>query len=188
MNTLSEIINRCKAKDHRAQKLLYDRYYPYCIKIVFRYIFHFERAADVANDGFVKVFTKLDTFVCDQPLNLEIILMGWMKTIMINTAIDRLRKNNFVPELGLPDQSGWIEDHSESSHQKLLYKELILQIKKLPPAYRAVFNLYVIDGYTHQEIARHLRIAAGTSKSNLFKAKALLQKYIYEGDHVKAVC
>ena len=79
--------------NHRDQKHLYERYYGYCLKIVFRYIYRYENAVDVVNDGFVKVFGKLNRFHCEQPENLEMILMGWMRTIMINTSIDRLRKN-----------------------------------------------------------------------------------------------
>ena len=188
MKALSEIITRSIENDRRAQKLLYDRYYPYCLKIVFRYIFHYDKTVDVVNDGFVKVFGKLDRFICYQPENIEIILLGWMKRIMINTAIDRLRKDNFLPEIGHIDDNTWIEDRSQASDQTLLYKELILEIKKLPPAYRAVFNLYIIDGFSHQEIANRLHIAVGTSKSNLSKARVLLQKFIKQNEKENDVC
>lgn len=188
MRSLPEIITRCKENDQRAQRLLYDRYYPYCLKIVFRYIFHYDKAVDAVNDGFVKVFTKFERFHCEEPQKLEIILMGWMKTIMINTAIDRLRKDNYLPEIGHIDESLWIEDRTQASDQTLLYKELVLEIKKLPPAYRAVFNLYVIDGYTHQEISDRLNIAVGTSKSNLSKARVILQKYIQQNEQERGLC
>ncbi len=104
--------------------------------------------------------------------------MGWMRTIMINTAIDQLRKDSFLPEIGAISEEVWLEDKGQSADQSLLYKELINQVKKLPPAYRIVFNMYVIDGFTHQEIANQLRVAVGTSKSNLFKARALLQEQL----------
>lgn len=164
--------------DHKDQKTLYERYYGYCLKIVFRYIFRYENAVDVVNDGFVKVFRKLDTFHYEETVNPEMMLMGWMRTIMINTAIDRLRKDNFLPEIGVINDHIWLEDKSQSSDQTILYKELILEIKKLPPGYRAVFNMYVIDGLSHQQIADTLRISVGTSKSNLSKARAQLQKKI----------
>lgn len=111
-----------------------------------------------------------------------------MRTIMINTAIDRLRKDNFLHEIGIINENVWIEDRSTSSDQSLLYKELILEIKKLPPVYRTVFNMYVIDGYTHQEIAGQLKIAVGTSKSNLFKAREILQKAIKKNEQEINVC
>ena len=110
--------------------------------------------------------------------------------IMINTAIDQLRKNNFLPEIGDISESTWAqEDKSQSSDQVLLYKELVKQVKKLPPSYRTVFNLYVIDGLTNQEIADLLGISVGTSKSNLSKARVILQKIVKNNDReVSDVC
>lgn len=172
----------------RDQKKLYERYYGYCLKIVFRYIYHYDKAADVVNDAFVKIFRKLNSFYCQQPENAEVMFLGWMRTITINTAIDRLRKDRFLPEIGIINESLWIEDKGESSDQLILYKELILEIKKLTPVYRTVFNMYVIDGYSHQEIASQLRIAVGTSKSNLFKAREILQKAIKKHELQMNVC
>ena len=179
---LDEIIAGCRENNHRDQKVLYERYYGYCLKIVFRYIFRYDKAVDVVNDGFVKVFGKLHTFHYDQSSKIEMILMGWMRTIMINTAIDRLRKDNFLPEIGMINEGVWIEDKSQSADQSLLYKDLINEVKKLPPTYRIVFNMYVIDGFTHQEIANQLKIAVGTSKSNLSKARGILQSYLKKAD------
>ena len=184
MKYLHEIIEGCKANDRRDQRTLYEKYYGYCLKVAFRYIFRYDKATDVVNDSFVKVFGKLHLFKCDPSLNLEMILMGWMRRIIINTAIDRLRKDNFLPEIGQIQENIWLEDHSQGSDQILLYKELVKEIKKLPPGYRAVFNLYVIDGFSHQEIANKLNIAVGTSKSNLSKARTLLQKFIKKEDRV----
>jgi RNA polymerase sigma-70 factor (ECF subfamily) len=114
---------------------------------------------------------------------MERILMGWMRTIMINTAIDHLRKEELLPEIGAMDEDVWQhQDKSQSSEQAVLYKELIQEVKKLPPSYRVVFNMYVIDGFTHQEIAEQLGISVGTSKSNLFKARTHLQKFIQNND------
>ena len=111
-----------------------------------------------------------------------------MKTIMINTAIDRLRKDDFLPEIGLTNEGLWIEDRSQASDQSLLYEDIIKEIKRLPPAYRVVFNMYVIDGFTHQEIANRLNIAVGTSKSNLSKARVILQSFIKKADEAKKCC
>lgn len=105
--------------------------------------------------------------------------MGWMRRIMANTAIDELRRQNMMPEIGdLPEYVWEQHDNSQSAEQKLFYKELIVQVKKLPPSYRVVFNMYVIDGFTHQEIANHLGISVGTSKSSLSKARMHLQKFL----------
>jgi RNA polymerase sigma-70 factor (ECF subfamily) len=172
-------IANCIKNDHRDQKALYEKYYGYCLKTVFRYIYHYDKAVDAVNDGFVKIFRNIGKFQYNDVENLEMMLMGWMRTIMVNTAIDFLRKNNFVPEIGDISESVWMqEDKSQSAEQALLYKELIREIKKLPPAYRAVFNMYVIDGFNHQEIASVLGIAVGTSKSNLSKARVYLQKIL----------
>ena len=157
---------------------------------MFRYIYHYDKAVDVVNDGFVKVFRNFEKFQFRDIENLEMVLMGWMRMIMINTAIDQLRKNNFLPEIGDISESTWAqEDKSQSSDQVLLYKELVKQVKKLPPSYRTVFNLYVIDGLTHQEIADLLGISVGTSKSNLSKARVILQKIVKNNDReVSDVC
>jgi RNA polymerase sigma factor (sigma-70 family) len=121
--------------------------------------------------------------------NLEMMLMGWMRMIMINTAIDQLRKNSFLPEIGDISETIWMqEDKSQASDRTLLYKELVKEIKKLPPSYRTVFNLYIIDGFTHQEIANQLGISVGTSKSNLSKARVLLQKIIKNNELSADVC
>jgi len=145
---------------------------------------------DAVNDGFVKVFRNIEKFQFRDIENLEMVLMGWMRMIMINTAIDHLRKNNFLPEIGDISESTWAqEDKSQSSDQVLLYKELVKQIKKLPPSYRTVFNLYVIEGLAHQEIANLLGISVGTSKSNLSKARVILQKIVKHNDReVSDVC
>jgi len=180
--SLHGIIDGCLQNNNRASKHLYEQYYGYSLKIVFRYIYHYDKAVDVVNDGFVKVFTKLNTFHYESSQNLEMIFMGWLKTIMIHTAIDRLRKDSFLPEIGMTNEEIWVADRLQSADQALLYKELINEIKKLPPGYRVVFNMYVIDGFTHQEIANQLKISVGTSKSNLSKAKALLRSYIKRND------
>ena len=186
--SLHEIIKGCLENKHRDQRDLYQKYYPYSLKIVFRYIYRYDKAVDVVNDGFVKVFAKLNKFHYESTQNAEMMFMGWLRTIMIHTAIDRLRKDNFLPEIGINGDGIWIEDKSQSADQALLYKELINEIKKLPPTYRVVFNMYVIDGFTHQEIANQLGIEVGTSKSDLSKAKSLLRKFIIKNDQQIQVC
>jgi RNA polymerase sigma factor (sigma-70 family) len=182
---LPEILQRCMQNDQKSCKQLYEKYYGYSLKIVFRYIYRYDKAVDVVNDAFVKVFTKLDTFHYTPSQNIEMIFMGWLKTIMIHTAIDRLRKDNFLPEIGMTNEEVWVPDKLHLADQNVLYKELINEIKNLPPGYRTVFNMYVIDGFTHQQIATHLKISAGTSKSNLSKAKALLRNYIKKKEELQ---
>ncbi len=122
-------------------------------------------------------------------MELEKILMGWMRRIMVNTAIDELRKHNMIPEIGGIALHVWEEpDKGTSADQLVLYKDLINEIKQLPPSYRTVFNMYVIDGFSHQEIAEKLGISIGTSKSNLSKGRVLLQKYIRHNSSETDIC
>jgi len=189
LEALHTIITGCAQNNPRDQKCLYEKYYGYALKIVFRYIYRYDKAVDVVNDGFVKVFRSFSKFEYKTNENLEMMLMGWIRTIMINTAIDQLRKNNFLPEIGDISETIWMhEDKSQSSDRLLLYKELVKEIKKLPPSYRTVFNLYVIDGLSHQEIASLLGISVGTSKSNLSKARVILQKIIKSNDEEVGIC
>lgn len=188
MLSLCDIIEGCKHNDRRDSKALYERYYGYSLKIVFRYIYRYDKAVDVVNDGFVKVFAKIESFICGPSQNMEMMFMGWLRTIMINTSIDRLRKDHYLPEIGINNAEIWIADKSNTADEPLLYKELIKQVKKLPSAYRTVFNLYVIDGFKHHEIAAKLNIAIGTSKSNLSKAKALLKTYVNKTETQRQVC
>ncbi|HXL56938.1 MAG TPA: RNA polymerase sigma factor, partial [Chitinophagaceae bacterium] len=109
----------------------------------------------------------------------EKILMAWMKKIMINVSIDQLRKGEMLPEIGgVPDHVWEISDNNHNADQAILYNDLVVMIKELPPDYRIVFNLYVIDGYTHGEIADMMNSTIGTSKSSLSRARTLLQKRI----------
>jgi RNA polymerase sigma factor (sigma-70 family) len=189
LELLPNIVSGCALGNSRDQKALYERYYGYCLKVVFRYIYRYDKAVDVVNDGFVKIFRSFSKFECKFPDQMEMMLMGWMRTIMINTAIDQLRKNNFIPEIGdLTEEGAMVEDRSRGSDQNLLYKDIIKEIRRLPPSYRAVFNMYVIDGMPHQEIADHLGISVGTSKSNLSKARVILQKILKRNDEHIVIC
>jgi RNA polymerase sigma factor (sigma-70 family) len=179
LEDIHAILEGCICNDQKCQKVLYERYYAYAFKIVFRYIYRYEKVPDIVNDGFVKLFKGLKTFNKWESTNLEASFLSWLKRIVINTAIDELRRNNLMPEIGNIDETIWEHTTDQVSADHLLrYKELISEVKKLPPSYRTVFNMYVIDGYDHQEIAAHLGISVGTSKSNLFKAKAYLQKLL----------
>jgi RNA polymerase sigma-70 factor (ECF subfamily) len=177
LEQLITIISGCLENQPRSQKLLYERYYGYAFKIVFRYIYRYERSADVVNDGFVKLFSHFERFSYEESEDVERMLMGWIRKIMVNTAIDELRRKNMIPEIGgIPDFVWEEADMGESAEQKMYYKELIILIKELPPSYQVAFNMYVIDGFSHQEIADKLRISIGASKSNLAKARAHLKK------------
>jgi RNA polymerase sigma factor (sigma-70 family) len=180
VESLYLLIKGCINNDYKSQKLFYEHYYGFALKTVFRYIYQYDKATDVVNDSFVKIFNNLPKFnLSKDSLDTEKILMGWMKRILINTAIDELRRNQSAPEIcELPGYIWEENDRTQNSDQRVLYKELICEIKRLPQSYRTVFNLFVIDGFSHNEIAGILGISEGTSKSALAKAKAQLKKFI----------
>jgi RNA polymerase sigma factor (sigma-70 family) len=182
-----EIIEGCKRQEARSQKLLYERFYGYALKIAFRYVYRYDVAVNVTNDGFVKIFRHIERFRYEEEDFPERLMMAWMKRIVINTSIDELRKNNMTPEIGgIPEYVWEQQDNSQKADQLLLYKELISYVKNLPPMYRVVFNMFVIDGCTHFEIADTLGISVGTSKSNLSRARGILQKIIKEKEESKS--
>jgi len=157
------------------------------MKIVFRYIYQYEKSVDVVNDGFVKLFSHFEKFkmAVGEEENKKL-LMGYIKKIMVNCAIDALRKENMIPEIGgFPDFIWDYTNKEFNADQLLLYKQLIIMIKELPPTYRVVFNMYVIDGFNHLEIADILQIPVGTSKSNLLRARTILQTKIKKSEEIK---
>lgn len=185
MEKITHIIIGCKEKNIFSQKVFYEKYYGLALKTVFRYIYRYEKAVDVVNDGFVKVFRNFENFTKVAEEDTEKVVIGWLKKIMINTAIDELRKNKMMPEIGgIPEYVWESSDNLFDADQLQLYKELIILIKELPPAYRTVFNLFVIEGYNHYEIAYLMKIPVGTSKSNLSRARQLLQIRIKESEQI----
>jgi len=158
---------------------LYEHYRGFASKIVFRYIYHYEKAMDLVTDGFIKAFNQFEKFRMHEGMELEKIFMGWLKRIMINCCIDELRRSSMTPEIGgIPDDVWEITDKGDNADQQILYKNLISLIKELPPTYRAVFNLYVLDGYSHSLIAEMMQISVSTSRSTLSRAKTMLQNRI----------
>jgi len=167
------LIQGCKRNDRDSQRLLYQHYYSYALSICIRYSRNVAEAKEVVNDGFMKVFSKIDQYNSDSPFK------GWMRKIMINASIDQYRKelkHQHQESLTLV-QTADIQPQAVSN---LSHEELIGLIQKLSPAYRAVFNLYVIDGFTHSEIGKMLKISIGTSKSNLLKARENLRRMLGE--------
>ena len=186
LENLKQLIEGCKRQEPRYQKILYERFYGYALKISFRYVYRYDIAVNVVNDAFVKLFRHFDKFRNEDDEILERMLMGWIRRIVINTSIDELRKNNMTPEIGGIPEHVWEEaDKSQRADQLLLYKELVTYIKSLPPTYRIVFNMFVIDGCSHFEIADALGITIGTSKSNLSRARVFLQKLIKAKEELK---
>lgn len=172
MNTLDEIIEGCIAQKRVAQKLLYERYYGKMMAVCQRYANDKQDASLILNNGFLKIFTHLEAFKKSNTPNFN----GWAHRIMVNSAIDFYRSSikNSTKEIS----AHLTISNNEDSFSQLAAEEIIALIQQLSPAYRAVFNLYVMEGYNHSEIAQMLGIAEGTSKSNLSKAKVQLQSML----------
>lgn len=175
--------------DAKCQKMLYDKYLSYALRISYRYVHTFENAAHAANDAFVKIFRNFNKFEIRDYEHVENMLLGWIKRIVINASIDYMSRENLTSTNGtLQYENHEHKGINNAGENQLVYKELIALVRKLSPAYKVVFNLYVIDGYTHQEIAELLGISVGTSKSNLSKARAFLQKYLIKDDKGHLLC
>jgi len=168
---LSKLIADCKANKRSAQELLYKSFYGYGMSVCLRYTSDREEAKEVLNDGFVKVFTKLNQYSSDSNFK------AWFRRILINSSIDFYRQKQRKVELTLTEQ--YAEKGIEADYySQLSYDELIYFVQELSPIYRMVFNLYAIEGYPHEEIAQMLNISVGTSKSNLSRAKGNLREMI----------
>lgn len=178
IDDVQSLVRGCLSKDRESQKLLYRHFYGYAMSVCLRFASSTDDALEILNDGFMKVFNKTDKY------NPKKSFKGWLRRIMINTALDHYRKNLKHSYHAKLNGNEPVFTH-ESVMDKLSYEEIIALIQKLSPAYRAVFNLYVIDGYRHDEIARILHISVGTSKSNLSKARANLRSMLQKFENHK---
>ncbi|WP_197285512.1 RNA polymerase sigma factor [Pedobacter sp. R20-19] len=176
---VKEIISGCIRKDRASQHLLYKEFYSYCMGICKRYSIGDFEAADVLNNGFLKIFNNIDKYDNAKPIK------AWIGKIMVNTAIDHYRAN--LRFTTYDDISEYEQNGTEAIvYEQMAYKELLMLVQSLSPGYRIVFNMYAIDGYTHEEIAKSLNISVGTSKSNLFKARQRLQEMIRDMEPLNA--
>jgi len=167
-----QLIERCKKQDKTAQKILYDKYAALMFGICVRYVFERSEAEDILQEGFVKIFSYVKKF--EGRGSFE----GWMKRIMVNTAITHYHKNSKHNKHHYD-----IVDVKETSFEKKTYKEsdytldeLNKIIQSLPEGYKIVFSLYAIEGYKHKEIAKFLKIDINTSKSQYSRAKKMIRK------------
>ncbi|MEO6522698.1 MAG: sigma-70 family RNA polymerase sigma factor [Mucilaginibacter sp.] len=170
-----QLINGCLKQDRKCQKMLYKAFYGFAMGICLRYAGNRDEAADVMNQGFFKVFTHIAKYDASRPFK------AWLGKIMMNTSIDYYRANLKMAYTDDLDKAEHLTD-GELPDRKLNYDDLLSLIQQLPQAYRTVFNLFAIEGYTHDEIAVMLNINAGTSKSNLHKARQKLKQMILDID------
>lgn len=165
------LIKGCQNNDRESQRMLYKHYYGYAMSICIRYAQNREEAQEILNDGFMKVFSKIGMY--DNKKSFK----GWLRRILINTAIDHFRANKkhyYHADIEV------VHEHAEGKDviADMTHNEILELVQKLSPMYRTVFSLYVIDGYSHEDIAKELGISVGTSKSNLSKARANLRKML----------
>jgi RNA polymerase sigma factor (sigma-70 family) len=173
------LIEGCRSNDRASQKELYNMLRDYAVKICYRYQNNLEQVEEIMNEGFIKLFKSIHQFEESRHADVLASLKGWFKRILVNTCIDHYRKNaSYVHGQVLSEDVENIADRQETGIDVLSYKEIIEAIRQLSPAYRTVFNLFVIEGLTHEEIAKHLGISVGSSKSNLSKARENLRKIL----------
>jgi len=181
---IAALLTGCRNNDRNSQKELYYILRGFAMKICYRYTNHAEESEEIMNEAFVKLYKKLDQFDEFRQEDSLLSLKGWFKRILVNTCIDHYRKNrSSVNGHLLNEESDKLPDRSENGLDVLSYKEIIQAIKLLSPAYRTVFNLFVIEGLSHEEISKKLGISVGASKSNLSKARDNLRKLLLSKSH-----
>jgi RNA polymerase sigma-70 factor (ECF subfamily) len=179
------LIDGCMNGERRSQQRVYELFYGKMMAVCMRYTKNADQAKDILQDGFIKVFGSMDQF------NRAGSFEGWIRRIVVNTAIDHFRRmehaflllgeGRSVEDFGDQDAEDTLADVSEDDVLEYRPVDIINAMQKLTPAYRTVFNLYVFEELTHKEIAEMLGINVGTSKSNLAKAKNNLKKLLTKG-------
>ncbi len=167
--SLNELIKKCIQKDTKAQEQLYRLYANTLFSVSLKYARNYTEAEDILQDGFITIFDKLNQFKHKGSFE------GWLKRIVINTALQRYRKQkvfNIVNEEQIEEHEVFVDEDDIS------LQFLLKIVQELPDRYRLVFNMYALDGYSHKEIASMLEISEGTSKSNLARARMILKQKV----------
>ncbi|HOF22243.1 MAG TPA: sigma-70 family RNA polymerase sigma factor [Bacteroidales bacterium] len=173
MPEIRNIINGCLKGSRRDQELLYRRYAPSLYAVCLQYSDNDEEARDILQEGFIKIFTNLSHFKYEGSFE------GWMRRIIVNTALEKYRSRNrlyMVEDIDMIPEP--FVDPDNEDYSGLDAGDLMEIIRMLPPKYRMVFNLFALEGYSHREISRMINISEGTSKSNLARARMILQRRV----------
>lgn len=165
----SDLIQGCINGDRQIQEILYKRFFSKMYGVCLRYSGSPDDANDLLQEGFIKIYKNIDKFRGDGSFE------GWIRRIFVNTAIEHFRKKVKLYNVS-EVQENTIEDTDISVLDKLAVKDIILLVNELAPGYKTIFNMHVIEGYSHKEIANILGITEGTSKSQLARAKGVLKK------------
>jgi len=168
LEELNNLISDCKAGKREAQSMLYRLYAPKLYGVCMRYARDASEAEDLLHEGFVIIFSKIGQYAFKGSFE------GWMKRIVVNISLEKFRtryRMYTVEDIGIYES----RQISEDVYSEINARQIVEYIRELPPRYKMVFNLYAIDGYTHKEIAEMMNITEGTSKSNLNRARKILQ-------------
>ncbi|MCC6753935.1 MAG: sigma-70 family RNA polymerase sigma factor [Saprospiraceae bacterium] len=168
---IDKIIQGCLRGDRLSQKQLFDRFSGKMLAVCMRYSRHRMEAEDLLQDGFIKVFNHLDQYKSDGPFE------QWVRRIMINTAIKNSQRKSFQNEFAAGEELPESQELPEII-DRMSETELLQLINELPEGYRMVFNLYAIEGFSHREISEVLNIEESTSRSQLVKARKVLQEKV----------
>ena len=166
------IIDKCRKGDRSAQKNLYDYLAPKMFAVCLRYMGDRMPAEDILQDGFITLFSKLDSYSGEGSFE------GWARKIFVNTALMSLRKTDALKLSDDLEEAGNLSSDISSQIQNIGYKEIMKIVMKLPDGYRTVFNMFVVEGFSHKEIAQALNISEVTSRSQLQRARMILQEKI----------
>lgn len=170
----ASLVEGCRSGDRLSQKALYDALSRKMFAVCLRYMGDRDAAEDVLQDGFVTLFSKLDSFTGAGSFE------GWARKIFVNTALMSLRRKDVLRNTEEVDAAFGLSEESPTPVQQIGYRELMKLVSELPPGFRTVFNMYVIEGYSHKEIAEALGVTEVTSRSQLQRARTLLQDKIKE--------
>ena len=166
------LVAGCKKNESWARKKLYELYASAMLGVCVRYTDDYEKAKDILHEGFITIFTKIDSYSEEGPLG------AWMRRVFVTTALEFLRDNYHRQYMDIVDYEGKIETVDISAIEKLSAEDILKCISELPKGCQLVFNMYAIEGYSHAEIAKMLNIKEGSSRSQLAYAKQLLQDKI----------
>lgn len=171
----STLVKKCIDGDQRAQRTLFEKFAPKMLGVCLRYAKEQTQAEDVLQDGFVKVFTKLEGYKGGS-------LEGWIRRIMVNTSLDQIRKNHKFQDNIDIDQVDYKVTDNGFILEGLMAEDLMKLISSMPDGYRVVFNMFAIEGYSHKDIAKELGVSENTSKSQYSRARAFLKTKLEELD------
>ena len=171
-----EIIKGCIKDDALCQKSLFNRYASALLGICMRYARNKEDAEDILQDSFIKIFKKISQFKGEGSFE------GWMRRVVVNTALKKYTVSRYTKEFSVEEVKDTVlpDSNDVPAFNHLTEKDLLVLIHNLPDGYRIIFNLYVIEGFQHDEIANMLGIQPGTSRSQLVKARQMLQREIIQ--------